>query len=319
MKIEAIAEFLLSIEDLTPMDACFIGVIDFKTSSFETVKFQSHLDQEESALSLFVNDQPFKKTFLKHPSHIYFDLASLTKPLVNGLTYSLASEAFDEKMILCLNHQGGLPSWGLLSKLNWKKQILSYPISKAPTLYSDFSALRVMLELEKKNIHPKKLCSSVWDREIVEQKDIPERASLLQYGFRHGLPNIGKVHDPNAYIIQDFCSHAGLFGTLEGVCRTMIHWNQQCDFISQVSQRLTNHQSRFCLGWDKVEDIHHTIAGSHCGSKTFGHLGFTGTSFWVDPDQLRGHVILTNATKYHWFDKKKLNFIRREVGKIVWS
>ncbi|HEX7663941.1 MAG TPA: serine hydrolase, partial [Polyangiaceae bacterium] len=34
--------------------------------------------------------------------------------------------------------------------------------------------------------------------------------------------------------------------------------------------------------------------GSVCGPKTFGHLGFTGTSFWIDPDAKAVVSLLTN-------------------------
>src|SRR5690606_33057894 len=115
-----------------PMDAMGVGVIDFKTNRYE---FFEALKNEEGIL-------------IKENASQYFDLASLTKPLTNSLAYFLRPEVFDEKLLLCLSHRGGLPAWGLLPRHGWKEQILSYPIQNAETLYSDFSALRVMLELE---------------------------------------------------------------------------------------------------------------------------------------------------------------------------
>ena len=35
-------------------------------------------------------------------------------------------------------------------------------------------------------------------------------------------------------------------------------------------------------------------AGARCGPRTFGHLGFTGTSLWIDPDAEAVVVLLTN-------------------------
>jgi CubicO group peptidase (beta-lactamase class C family) len=35
-------------------------------------------------------------------------------------------------------------------------------------------------------------------------------------------------------------------------------------------------------------------AGIVCGPRTFGHLGFTGTSLWIDPDAEIVAVLLTN-------------------------
>jgi CubicO group peptidase (beta-lactamase class C family) len=48
-------------------------------------------------------------------------------------------------------------------------------------------------------------------------------------------------------------------------------------------------------------------------------LGFTGTSIWIDPERMLGHVILSNATKIHWYDKQGLNDLRRAIGQEVWS
>ena len=35
-------------------------------------------------------------------------------------------------------------------------------------------------------------------------------------------------------------------------------------------------------------------AGDRAGPRTFGHLGFTGTSLWIDPDADAVVVVLTN-------------------------
>jgi CubicO group peptidase (beta-lactamase class C family) len=51
---------------------------------------------------------------------------------------------------------------------------------------------------------------------------------------------------------------------------------------------------------------------------TFGHLGFTGTSIWIDPQKKKGHVILTNATKKYYYDRQGLNDLRRQIGEAIW-
>jgi CubicO group peptidase (beta-lactamase class C family) len=86
-----------------------------------------------------------------------------------------------------------------------------------------------------------------------------------------------------------------------------------------VKKDLATHNHRFAYGWDRVENPGNTLAGAGCGPSTFGHLGFTGTSIWIDPEKGLGHVILSNATKYHWYDKVGLNDIRRAIGEKVWS
>ncbi len=284
-------------------DALGVGIIDFKKMTFTALE----ANQFESNIK-----------FKTEPS-LYFDLASLTKPLVNSLSYFLAPENFDQQSLLCLNHRGGLPAWGLLSSIDWRNQINSYSVAESPTLYSDFSALRVLLNLEKKSINQKSLCQSVWDKETMFWKDLPKHFPTPQYGYKNGLPNYGKVHDPNAWVINDFCSHAGLFSTVDGLCRTLINYHDKTDFIPKVKADLQKHRNRFSFGWDRVENPLTSLAGIGCGPQTFGHLGFTGTSIWIDPDMMLGHVILSNATKYYWYDKSGLNDLRRALGEEVWK
>lgn len=286
-----------------PMDAVGVGVIDFKNGKYEFFEANN-------------NDGNVKIGF---EAYIYFDLASLTKPLTNSLSYFLKDTSFDKDMLLCLSHRGGLPSWGLLPQIGWEEQILSYQVKEAETLYSDFSALRVMLELKKKGIDQKSICQEVWDKETVYWTDLPAWFPVVQNGYKNLRPNFGRVHDPNAWTIKNFCSHAGLFSTTDGLCRTLINYNEKTDFLKKVKTDLANHQHRFSLGWDRVVNPQETLAGKGCGPSTFGHLGFTGTSIWIDPDKQKGHVILTNTTKYHWYNKANLNDMRRAIGELVWS
>lgn len=283
-------------------DALAVGIIDFKKNEYQAIE----ATQFERELK-----------FTTEPK-LYFDLASLTKPLTNSLSYFLKPQVFDQKMLLCLNHRGNLPAWGLLAKKDWQQQIMTYAVSEAPTLYSDFSALRVMLEFNAKDEDQKALCQKIWDKETMFWKDLPAWYPTLQYGFKKSLPNFGQVHDPNAWTINDYCSHAGLFSTADGLCRTLLNYQQKTNFIQLVKQDLQQHQHRFALGWDRVENPDSTLAGSGCGPYTFGHLGFTGTSIWIDPDKMLGHVILSNAAKFHWYSKLGLNDLRRALGEMIW-
>ncbi len=113
-------------------DTLAVGVIDFKNNSFESF--------EISATNV-VSPKPY----------LYYDLASLTKALTNSAVRLKHPELFDEKNMLLLNHIAGLPSGGLLSKNDWKEFLMNYDVKLSPTLYSDYSSLRCMLEIEKKS------------------------------------------------------------------------------------------------------------------------------------------------------------------------
>lgn len=47
-------------------------------------------------------------------------------------------------------------------------------------------------------------------------------------------------------------------------------------------------------GWDRPDRDGSSSAGDYFSDKTFGHLGYTGTSFWIDPEQELVVVLLTN-------------------------
>lgn len=301
--MEQVSKIISTLLPHGPADSFAVGTIDFKNSKYEAIE---------------ANTFEGEVKFSKEPM-LYFDLASLTKVLANSLSYFLKPESFDDKMLLALSHRGGLPAWGLLPHVGWKEIIMSYPIQESETLYSDYSALRVMLELEKKGIDQKKLCQSVWDKETMNWLDLPRYFSKPQYGFKYQRPNYGEVHDPNAWVIRDFTSHAGLFSTIDGLCRTLLSYQQKTDFIPIVKTNLREHRHRFAYGWDRVENVESTLAGAGCGQWTFGHLGFTGTSIWIDPDRMFGHIILSNTTKYHWYDKTHLNDMRRAIGECIWK
>jgi len=48
------------------------------------------------------------------------------------------------------------------------------------------------------------------------------------------------------------------------------------------------------LGWDTPSSP--SQSGKHFGSRSFGHLGYTGTSLWIDPDRKLSITLLTNRT-----------------------
>ena len=274
-----------------PFDAVSIGVIDFNKNTFETYESSEG---------------------------VYFDIASVTKTLTNVLGYFLKPETFTPEMLLCLSHRGGLPSWGLLPHDGWREIIQSYPIKESETLYSDYSPLRVMLEFNKKG-DLKSLCQTVWDKETIYWTDLPPGIPLVQTGYKNGEPNFGEVHDPNARTIGEFCAHAGIFSTVAGLCRTYLEYQKRTDFISKVKKEMSSHQHRFSFGFDRVENPEATLAGKGCSKFTFGHLGFTGCSAWIDAEKMKGHIILSNAVKEHWYDKQVLNDVRRGVGEVVWK
>lgn len=291
------------LENAEASNASF-AVIDFSKNSIDSF----HMQEVDGFVQEIDGDE------------LFFDLASVTKPLVMGGAFLNNPDICDEKMIQLLEHRAGLPAWGILPRSGWEEIINFFDISSSGTVYSDFSALRFMLELEKKISKPiKEYVQGHWHKEICFWKDLNNQ-KCVSSGERNGAPILGVVHDPNAYNIGKFCSHAGLFGTLNGVCKTLINFNKEFHLLENIGKMITDdYSNRFVRGWDRAENPKSTLAGSGCSHKTFGHLGFTGTSVWIDPDKKIGHVLLTNDTLKYWYNPEKLNEFRRKIGELVWK
>ena len=130
----------------------------------------------------------------------------------------------------------------------------------------------------------------------------------------------GTVHDDNCRSLGGIAGHAGLFGTLDGVM-TACDWLLACwHGIGQESALLrqmatpTPDSSR-CLGFDSPSGPD-SASGRYFQAPSIGHLGFTGTSFWIDLRRRISVVLLTNRTIFSW-DRAEMNRFRREIYDCV--
>jgi serine-type D-Ala-D-Ala carboxypeptidase len=113
---------------------------------------------------------------------------------------------------------------------------------------------------------------------------------------------VGVVHDENAWELagRGLAGHAGAFGTARGVlsfCAAMLdaHAGRSAWLPRESALELTRPRSGGSLrmGFDgKAPEG--SSAGDRFGAGAFGHLGFTGTSLWCDPDADIAVVLLTN-------------------------
>jgi CubicO group peptidase (beta-lactamase class C family) len=283
-------------------DSLAVGLIDFQKKKIETFEIQAGIESSKP--------------------YLYFDLASVTKVLTNSAIRLKYPELFDEKMMLLLNHKAGFPMGGLVSKKKWREEILAYDIVESPTLYSDYSSLRCMLEIEKKSGKSlEELCSFYFDKELVHWLKLPEDSFSPETGWRNKKNICGEVHDNNCYNIAEFISHAGLFSTVGGLCRSLLNLEKEADMIAKVNLAYATQKAedRFILGFDRVQDPLNTLAGVGASLKTFGHTGFTGTSFWIDIEKMKGAVLLTNATQTYWYERTGLTVLRKALGAAIWN
>jgi len=110
----------------------------------------------------------------------------------------------------------------------------------------------------------------------------------------------GEVQDENAYILGGVAGHAGLFSTAEDVARfahVLLNGGTPIlrpETISLFTRRDSTPGSSRTLGWDTPSNP--SQSGKHFGPNSYGHLGYTGTSLWIDPDHQLCVTLLTNRT-----------------------
>jgi CubicO group peptidase (beta-lactamase class C family) len=233
------------------------------------------------------------------------------------------------RQLLC--HCSGLPAWKpyYLSlqtlplkdrKASLRQMILEEPLDSSPgttTIYSDLGFLIIEWILEQtsgQNLHhftrqnlfghlgcttpvflPLDRESGLEAHEFADTEYCSWRATTLS----------GQVHDENAYVLGGVAGHAGLFGTasevkcvLDAILDTLstedtsTPWSRErlSEFLRPA--RL-DPASTWALGFDTPASSD-SSAGHHFSAETVGHLGFTGTSFWLDLQREIAVILLTN-------------------------
>jgi CubicO group peptidase (beta-lactamase class C family) len=118
--------------------------------------------------------------------------------------------------------------------------------------------------------------------------------------FRHRIIQ-GEVQDENASVLGGVAGHAGLFSTAEDLAifaHAMLNGGYpvlRANTVELFSRRESEPvgTSR-ALGWDTPSSP--SQSGKYFSSNGFGHLGYTGTSLWIDPDRQLSVALLTNRT-----------------------
>lgn len=137
-----------------------------------------------------------------------------------------------------------------------------------------------------------------WGRRLGESRFVQRVAPTEELAHRGGLIR-GEVHDDNAHSLAGLgaAGHAGLFGTAEAVARFGVAMLGSVDgWLSESARGLLLRRrpgGPMRLGFDGLSGAH-SSAGNGFHASTFGHLGFTGTSFWCDPRARCAVALLTN-------------------------
>lgn len=258
----------------------------------------------------------------------------LSDPIARWLPEWRSADRAGVTFIDLLEHASGLPARppappsGAATtspstmKLAFTREICAVPLEYPPrtrSIYSDLGFILLGILIER-------IAGVTLDMRIapVFEGLAPPQPAVRQIGFtvpaealartaptdplpddpRVGRRLRGEVHDDYAAALGGAAGHAGLFGTAAGVAAvaaTVLRAARGAsDHEGGLSAKWTKRSlqgstvpgSSRALGWDRM------LVTSSCGSRmsasAFGHVGFTGTSLWIDPVRDRYYVLLTN-------------------------
>ncbi len=230
-----------------------------------------------------------------------------------------------------LSHQSGLPAWrpfyeafppAFVSEAELRQQslqavlelILKEPLdrtSSSTSVYSDLGFMLLGFVVERltgqslatfshdqifRPLQVNSLTFGIQDRN--EEAVLKNIAPTEEDSWRGRLLH-GEVHDENAAALGGVAGHAGLFGTAQAVGQVIKAWldgylGKPSIFRQDLVRQFVKAQSgtSWGLGWDTPSQP--SSSGQWFSPESFGHLGFTGTSIWIDPIRELEVIFLSN-------------------------
>ena len=256
-----------------------------------------------------------------------------------------------------LTHTSGFQAWKPFYLIaNLKSEILSLiaaePLENLPSekvVYSDlnFLTLTVLLEnfygeaideIAKKEIFAplnlqntfynppqelqKRIAASEKGNEYERQMCIEKGYDVEKYQWRE-QQIWGEVHDGNCYFMNGVSGHAGLFSTAFETFKiaqqflanqtTLLKPETCALFRTNFTPNLNEARS---IAFQLAETKDSTASNS-LSKDSFGHLGFTGTSLWIEPETRRIFILLTNRTHARELPFANINATRRRFHELA--
>ena len=227
---------------------------------------------------------------------------------------------YDVTICQLLTHTSGLPAYvPLFERSSTRDELLAAayatPLEADPgarTEYSDIGFMVLGDILERLAGEP---LDQFCQREIFDPLGLEHTRFCPPAGWRDYIPPTrderdfrhkivqGEVNDENAWVMRGVAGHAGIFSTAADVADFAQCWLRggspilKPETVAEFTRQQTG-TSR-SLGWDRPTPP--SSSGRYFSPQSFGHLGYTGTSLWIDPKREVAVVLLTNRT---WPDAK---------------
>jgi len=254
---------------------------------------------------------------------------SFCSSLGEALPGLAGSDKKDLKMSWLLAHCAGFPAWKPYHSsltafpLNQRRQELAKLIAHEPleyepktqTLYSDIDYMALGLAVEQAGgqaldalareliYKPLGIDDELFFVDPAGARPVGRVFAATAPCTQAGEIQEGVVNDENARALGGVAGHAGLFGTARGVWRLLREL--LCLFQGGAGEGIIRPataktflsrkegQGTFVLGFDTPRRPS-SRSGRHFSDSSVGHLGFTGTSFWMDLEKGAIVILLSN-------------------------
>jgi len=229
-------------------------------------------------------------------------------------------EAVTVRMLLA--HSSGLPAYERLFEFTQgRKELLraamTTPLAAAPGARAEYSDIGFILLGEILEHLAGEPLDQFAQREIFDRLGLTRTFFIPPLSMRSQIPPTendrtfrkriiqGEVNDENAWVMGGVSGHAGMFASgvdlatfaeclLKGGAPLVKPATLALFTRREESPRGTSR----ALGWDTPS--HPSSSGTRFSTTSYGHLGFTGTSLWIDPKRHLSVTLLTNRT---WPDR----------------
>lgn len=214
-----------------------------------------------------------------------------------------------------LEHRSGLPAdrdlWRIArSPAEARQVVLDAPLECKPGvcyIYSDLGAITLGMMVERVTgqgldvfLHERVFAPLGMVNTFFKPADsVKSHVAPTEVSPPRGYPLQGEVHDENAYALGGVAGHAGLFSTASdlSIFAQMILEGGEYKGVRIVSDSTvklftTRAAGSRALGWAMADG--QWGSGRFMSEGSFGHVGYTGTSIWIDPDREMFVILLTN-------------------------
>ena len=223
---------------------------------------------------------------------------------------------------MLLAHSSGLPAYVKLfetarTRDDMIRAACATPLVATPGMTADYSDIGFILLGEILERLAGESLAGFTQREIFKQRGMPYTCFTPlpswinaiaptedDRTFRHRIIQ-GEVNDENAFVMGGVAGHAGLFASAPDIARFAEIFLRGGESLlkPETIDLFTRRQdsppgTSRALGWDTPS--HPSSSGRYFSPRSFGHLGYTGTSLWIDPDRQLSVTLLTNRT---WPDR----------------